>query len=137
MQYHILEPGDATRYTVAYDVVQRPNEPPQLLFAFGVGNRVGEWTIMPLGGSHIPVDFDYFASFFKEKHHHTLQVAFAVFSHIYKNPIHPDDVYDRIAKFKPGWLDALPTINDVRYDRKPNQEIHHVRWIGIHEGGSK
>lgn len=119
--FAILEPGDATRYTVYYDIVRRTpngNGPPLLFFAFGVGDVAGGFLVMPLGKPRIHVDFGYFISKVGDRmtdNEHGQHVAHTVFCHVYGTEPWETDIWPRIAEFKEGWLDELPTANDLMW----------------------
>lgn len=116
MQFHILEPGDATRYAVAYDLVTIPGRTiKRLFFSFAVGEEPGTCRTINASG-WAPMSIEYFRERVMphEKNLHTVFVGFYVLHHLLGTQPYDCDRYDRIEhEFAEGWLAGLPTVNDL------------------------
>jgi len=106
---HILEPGDATRYTLITGVAAVRPDWPFFMFGLGVGEQRGNFLIFPC--HDIPrLSFSYFQEKIAMKDYHTCQVAFTAWLHIVGMERFQSDTWEREADLKVGWLGALPSL---------------------------
>jgi hypothetical protein len=117
----IVEPGDATMYTVLVGLIPATKRSAtKLVFGFGVGDQSGGWLLWD--AACIPYfNFAYFQSKIgrhiglgKEAMHPT-QVAFSLFLHVIEQQRDMRDAWERESDFKPDWIakSGIPTLTQL------------------------
>ena len=126
MRHHLIQPGDATVYTIVYGITTKTETPhwPYLFFAFGSGDRHGQWMQFPM--FDMPsFSFAYFADSLgmnAKKDFHTCQVAFTIFLHIVGQKRFQSDTWKRESELNWSFLESLPNLTHLMEAFRGNQE---------------